>query len=633
MKTFRLYLTSFGAINISRILWGSIVMKPCASKLANFIITVALPTFLWLSLPVTASASAMCNAFQGLATYKPELTIVYNTVLRQPSNSASALVDFEGGGEIHLTLTRYTKQFRADVTLRVLLYDDEANPIFVCEKKFGALGADFPSAGVVLDVQGDHKMRFEVYDAGNGGATGDPPYLVEMRIEGKSKQSKPVAAPVVIPSSSPGGCEVVNGPKRDQATLEQVRSERLTTLREGHVFVGYTFGGRNLYLRLHSPLPPGAFLTARFFSKPYGEQAFQEICRIDLSTLSAPHDIALATLTEERIFNPLWRVEVVVEPGGASYAKDVSFDIYRELDPERQSAVEGGEAPAAYLCVKPLGRGIVIKSASDGFASVPVLSIEIDHNASTLAPGAAERVRQMLLTAMAVWRRACTTCVLEHLLFVVIDGQLYSIGDAAAALVQTAPVMTGPPRLGDPVLPTLNSYQAGTRTPIEVYEPLPPNDPIIQRLCAMDASQLSPISLKVREYLECPRHSPPAALKLILTPLNKDTTCGSNPEIVACEPDRLHVELSGKNYTFRGTSGEPLFGTGKRSADMQTVLLHEIGHWIGLGHTAVGEGVMSGSLQYARCVDNEAIGSLARIASGQAKPADQKFALKYFANP
>jgi len=65
-----------------------------------------------------------------------------------------------------------------------------------------------------------------------------------------------------------------------------------------------------------------------------------------------------------------------------------------------------------------------------------------------------------------------------------------------------------------------------------------------------------------------------------------------------------------RDYRFTSSSGARAIGEGPIEVDLLQVILHEMGHWIGLEHIDSGESIMATSLEQARCIDFDTVKSL-----------------------
>lgn len=595
-------------------------------------------------------AAVFCRSFDTLPPFSFQSMTVYSADLGDSGPSHPVVVNFRAENEATVKLTRSSRTFRAPVTLKISVLGANGQYFPVCIVDDLALGGSTQSGGVILSIAAHATLEFraEIVDFGSGGPTGDPPYVVALEVQDKPAQPRGTINLNATHLESPGPpktCGLVNGPARPQASLENVRSETIPSLREGSIFVGYEQAGRNVYFRLDQLIDPASTIIARFLFKDEGEAPYVEVCNIDLSTIRSSDELVLATVSNPRIFKPIWRVDIIAKPGASATADQLRFTMLRDADPDRFNAptspgnLAGAFPLASFICqTSHQGRGSSPRSANVGFATASVLSVTIDGVPGLIGSTAHAAIRDMILQAVAVWRRGCTLCMPENMLFLKIDGELFTLreGDhfTAAALLEKVPVRRTRPRLGDPVLPDLmlGSTRVGTRTPILQYAPISKSDPLLTSLCSLPPAAASAEAMKAQSELGCAGVTGPKSSEIRLIALDHATRCGSDENIIACEPDGHDVELNAKHYVFRDEEGHPVFGQGNQAVDLLPVLIHEVGHWIGLKHSLSEESIMDGAMDNARCVDDSSVEQLRKLATGTQSPIQGLQSLRLFSD-
>lgn len=445
----------------------------------------------------------------------------------------------------------------------------------------------------------------------------------------------------LVPPGTSKTCELASRLGNTQNSLEKVRSDTIPFVREGSIFVGYEQAGKNTYLRLDQLIDPESTIVAHFFFK-VGESAYVEVCNIDLSTVRSADQLVKATATAPTVPNLIWRIDIIARPGASATTDQLLFSILRDSDPARPDGQASPEYVAGSFPLGSLicqtgrqGRGSLPNSANVRFGTASVLSVKVDAVPGMVSSSAHDAIRDTILQAVAVWRRGCTLCMPENMLFVRIDSELFTLQEdghfTAAALLEKEPVRRTIPRMGDKVRPdlTLSSTRVGTRTPILRYVRISPSDPLLIGLCSLPAASASAEALKAQSELGCPGVAGPKSSEMRLMVLDHATQCGTDENIIACEPDGHDVEFNAKHYVFRDEEGHLLFGQGSQAVDLLPVLIHEVGHWIGLSHSTLGESIMHGAMDKARCVDDSSIEQLRKLASGAQSPVQglQKFRL------
>lgn len=93
------------------------------------------------------------------------------------------------------------------------------------------------------------------------------------------------------------------------------------------------------------------------------------------------------------------------------------------------------------------------------------------------------------------------------------------------------------------------------------------------------------------------------------------TACGDSANIIACRADAELTEYNTRDYTFASDGAGVAIGKGAVEIDLLHALVHEMGHWIGLGHIDSGHSVMAASMERSRCIDRATVAELAKKGS------------------
>jgi hypothetical protein len=108
------------------------------------------------------------------------------------------------------------------------------------------------------------------------------------------------------------------------------------------------------------------------------------------------------------------------------------------------------------------------------------------------------------------------------------------------------------------------------------------------------------------------------------------TSCGNDSNVIACRSDVELTEYNARDYRFViMAAGQETIGTGAIDVDLDHVIAHEMGHWIGLGHIDSGQSLMASSMEDSRCIDMRTVNSLVTQRDGASRSKSrQAFTMK-----
>jgi len=319
-----------------------------------------------------------------------------------------------------------------------------------------------------------------------------------------------------------------------------------------------------------------------------------------------------------------------------------------------------------FICYNGPNRRTTIKQNADSsFGSERLLDVVIS-DPSGMQDGASEAdVATEITNALVIWRRMCAECATANAAVLRINGRVFldpnlkSILDTInysidyeiqrlpvayampcspskpiklAVSCPTCPISADnshhesleknePAKNASPGWPidlaeSLLSTRLGLRVPLFPYIEVNSSDPNVAKLCAAPYAKVPLVLKGARAAFECtadaqlPRTSR-AYLKIKLD--NGYTTCGPDDNIVGCESNEFLLELNAARYKFvkHGTA-QSLFGHGNILVDLQIVLMHELGHWVGIQkHFRTPRNIMSAYLSDAHCIDEAVVKALA----------------------
>lgn len=323
--------------------------------------------------------------------------------------------------------------------------------------------------------------------------------------------------------------------------------------------------------------------------------------------------------------------------------------------------VQHDERPApkaqaeSLVCYKrtSVTRVMPAKGSNVAFAAHVSLEVELHVETKEYRHEALSSLANHIGRAMIIWRSACTHCVGGNAALIFINGTPYIdsmlagyLRDANLDHIEYAPptpsaeeidrwshtparlavpgsspspVSTVTPSVPPTVWPysvfesTLSQHQTSGAL-LRDYEFLARDDRVYVKTCAADPQKLPPLLRDVRAALRCSpsvSRNRDKAAHLAIYVRDGFTSCGRSANIVGCSADDLVVELNSHDYRFAShDSGEVVFGLAGPKVDLLHVILHELGHWMGLPHLSAQGNIMADSLEESKCLDDVDVAEL-----------------------
>jgi hypothetical protein len=328
---------------------------------------------------------------------------------------------------------------------------------------------------------------------------------------------------------------------------------------------------------------------------------------------------ALVATDRRRAPGSVWQVELVV--AGPSRGSEV-----RLLRPLGSGKGEDGDddqrADLFALSCDGWSPTKPVRHRVGGFASRVRLDAEPPQQGSMIGQRQLDAISDLILSAAALWGTACRECQPENLAVIGIGGRTWvrqgilrwldelEVGDLESSSARAEAKLRD--RLESNVWLTTEPVDL-RRRPLQLYSRLDLSAPSSVAFCGATPSKgwgstLSGIHAAICSPASLSRERR-ARITLSVRPLGA-TYCGDEPDIIACRADDRLTELNARDFRFRVRPGLT-FGSGPVELDLLPVLVHEMGHWIGLRHLDRGTSIMASTADRARCIDEATIGLLA----------------------
>jgi hypothetical protein len=345
----------------------------------------------------------------------------------------------------------------------------------------------------------------------------------------------------------------------------------------------------------------------------------------------------------ESVRNVFWRADVVRLDGDPK--ANVSMSAFRESGAVDTSMEHVDFFWLENVCLTQsqslppnahAGSGQLVTPA-DEFRRSPYLRIKISTADPRSQVNAVDWVSRQIARSLSVWRRVCVNCDANNFAVLDFDDRIFLLATVYEPLKRWADLGGKPNLLGmTPNSPevvdwanTLN--RIGSRAlPTLAYYGLSKNDAALKYLCDAPEDKLDPAWLPMRKTPVCGGAGEVgAAMPLEIEFTEKGTWCGKDPDIVACRAESRLLQLNAKDYSFDNAGSLVPIGIGSRRANLSMVIMHEVGHWLGICHTDQPGGVMGEHLSGLRCIDQAAFDAFLATSRTSPEQCPLPSALRY----
>jgi ankyrin repeat protein len=248
------------------------------------------------------------------------------------------------------------------------------------------------------------------------------------------------------------------------------------------------------------------------------------------------------------------------------------------------------------------------------------LAVDIALDASNKYPSAAARARlvEEILHAIAIWHIVCPNCEPWTLAVAHVDGQAFMIEECYREIrdhPNRKRRRPGIPQRGESTALWGDAFAScsrrfsmgrGLENTQWKYLALTAQDPVRKIACGAPELHKVATALGCAKPAATPAPAAPVA-RIAVGFTHENTSCKKDDpkKVIACT--RLHhrVDLNARDFSFTLPGYAERFGSGPQPKDLSRVLLHEVGHWLGLTDWQGGENIMSPSFSNARCISNE----------------------------
>ena len=480
---------------------------------------------------------------------------------------------------------------------------------------------DNPTAGVIATVLSSvSDLRL----------VGGQPY------EGPSKYSGAASEPVAE-------CRILLSGVPEKEALQPASPNSASTVALGSAWLLYTSAG----LHPHVQIEADRLVTVEIslYAKEVGPRSFTGVCRSTITVGANSKSVYVgATLPWERVLSrPAWRIELRPIADSKGDASDVRMRarVWQESDPFNNRPTAADPFPwrldLLSICLQckppstPATRRLNEMPADPvAMKDWSVLPVQLElHTDGTLTAAQRGAVLKALRTALGIWLVNCPYCNFDMWTVVRIDRDLWIRRDVSTPSFSSLAALSGVTRhsLSEIQVNRKADFALTQITGSQLYQSVAPGQVSALPVCNLQTDSPTSEVIRIRQALECE----PVAERLPIAPLtlalraDGQTECGDSENTIACEADNELLELNTKDYAFcLLDTDNTCVGEGSREVSLVHILLHEAGHWLGLGHIKQPSSIMSSALNSSRCITDGDISALKQVISTGASFAASK---------
>lgn len=488
-----------------------------------------------------------------------------------------------------------------------------------------------------IDLPADaDSVSLSVVDDAEGGPTGHRPYTLILEAWPLSSTSAVDLTADSIAQDHGGptandrraSCRMVGVPSRRADYIEKFTSFDLSGLPDEVTVQRLVSAGGYLLLSPPSGLPNADSLKVRVRVKYSGDGPFVDVCP-DTVLQGGSSQSLEAELPSQSAYS-IWRIETTLfKPLPVS--DKARLDLTRErvmTAPDPFRAEPGWNNSRGLICFDRVTQFQGVPQSANPFGGRTRLNIAVPASGSTPLSEAERSVAEAaVLQAASIWRYSCLACRADNLSVISVNGKIYvsdilfRLAGPPVTVFEPAPISAA--KMEQQFVSFLGSSRVGIGPSFPYRKSDKPTDDF-RRLCSLEATESdSPTVKRVQDALCTSTSSHSAAANIRVTFKAGETACGNDADIVGCRADNELTQYNIRDYRFVAQPSGVSIGRGSTEVDLLQVVLHEMGHWVGLGHLPDGESIMAPSLEQARCIDFETVKALAEQTFGRSDQAEK----------
>jgi hypothetical protein len=414
--------------------------------------------------------------------------------------------------------------------------------------------------------------------------------------------------------------------------LELVKRTTLVAFTKPVTYVTLLSAGKFVTLHFPEHAIGTPKITIHVWNKSEGDGPFEKVC--DRVLLPDRLPVAFEVESPQRLSGSIWRLEFTLEGSPGMKTPQTPVEVFRTVgsgfDPDFSVQQGSWQEALGFLCLGgDLYESFSTSRSSAGFAGRIRLDVNTDDEKMPLSPPQHQALNTLILEGISLWVSGCRECRVDHLVAVNIGDALYvrqSLHEwykrqFSSSVLNTKQLLDLENSLRDSlelkILLRAGPYiheEAPRRKEFAPYMLEPTGS--FRLLCASEPNaKQTPLLWNIRLALCFPERLDKSSFASIRVRFRDgQTACGISANIIACRADSELTEFNIRDFrfSFPDAMGQPI-GDGPVEVSFLHVLMHEMGHWIGLQHINAGQSIMASSMDQSRCVDLPTMLSLARF--------------------
>jgi hypothetical protein len=414
-------------------------------------------------------------------------------------------------------------------------------------------------------------------------------------------------------------CDLDAATRREPADLESISSVGPAAALTKVATIKLFGAGQEIYIDIPPPWrESGRNVYMKVEAKRFDDSSYHSVCSPFLLSHTSGYVLARFVTQGEWLD---WRVETRFGSTDPTFRDEESITINRERflsTPPMFAAGTDFDRTLSFLCFDRKNSKVTSSGTTD-FAKSFHLDIRVGKSSFKLSKNQLQEIEKLSLVAASTWNRACVNCQPLNLSIITFDGRNFAHSAIGQWVVSKTTVPLNAQYLDKSLGVAKGQNRIGTIGISFPYLAIGDLQTEFRDICKLQESpSQSNLAALKRQVCNGASRDAQFTSHILIDFVDAGTTCGESPNIIACRADNELTEFNVRDFKFVSPDAStPSIGNGNIEVDFSHALLHEMGHWIGLGHIDSGDSVMASSLEQSRCVDAVTVETLGKVVASK----------------